>query len=200
MWRRICGGLTAGRQQELWAYLEPHLARGVHTKAAKNIALTKGIKPEGLDEMVRLAAGLEHLAVTTKGMLGGWIADRLRAHPDPRGPWTWALGRVGARTPIFGSVHNTLPPETVTEWVLLLLQPEKLKLDGALFAVTQMARLTGDRTRDLEPDLRAQVMEGLRAAEASPSWQRMVAELVVLEAADKARALGDTLPVGLSLA
>jgi hypothetical protein len=37
------------------------------------------------------------------------------------------------------------------------------------------------------------------AAGASPSWQRMVTEVVAMEAADKARALGDTMPVGLQL-
>jgi hypothetical protein len=60
--------------------------------------------------------------------------------------------------------------------------------------------LTGDRTRDLEEGLRQQVLDALKKADAPLSWQRMVAEVVELEAADRARALGDTLPVGLSLA
>jgi hypothetical protein len=73
-------------------------------------------------------------------------------------------------------------------------------LEGTAFALAQLSRLTGDRTRDLEARLRAQVLAALEGAAASPSWLRMVREIVPLEAADKARALGDTLPVGLVLA
>jgi hypothetical protein len=51
----------------------------------------------------------------------------------------------------------------------------------------------------LEEQLRSDVYSALQRSNASPSWQRMVAEVVPLEAADKARALGDTLPVGLVL-
>ena len=73
------------------------------------------------------------------------------------------------------------------------------RLDGALFAAAQLARLTGDRTRDLDDETRALVLAALSAADAR-LLRRMVTEVTALEAADKARALGDTLPVGLSLA
>jgi hypothetical protein len=83
--------------------------------------------------------------------------------------------------------------------VRLLLEPDYLALEGSLFALAQLARLTGDRARDLDQNLREEVLRALQAAKASPSWVRMVSEVVVLEAADRARAIGDTLPVGLSL-
>ena len=85
------------------------------------------------------------------------------------------------------------------EWLTRLLQPEVLRLEGALFALAQLARLTGDRTRDLDEPARAQVLSALEQQDASPSWRRMVCEVVALEAKDKARALGDTLPAGLVL-
>jgi uncharacterized protein YjeT (DUF2065 family) len=47
--------------------------------------------------------------------------------------------------------------------------------------------------------LRGQVLQALDAAQAPASWRQMVAEVVQLSAADEARALGDTLPVGLTL-
>ncbi|HLM46674.1 MAG TPA: hypothetical protein VK458_22580, partial [Myxococcaceae bacterium] len=49
------------------------------------------------------------------------------------------------------------------------------------------------------PELRARTAQALRAAKASDTWVRMVTEVVALEAADEARALGDTLPAGLRL-
>jgi hypothetical protein len=149
--------------------------------------------------MARLAAGLEHLASQQKVELGEWIVSRLLDSIQARGPWAWALGRLGARAPIYGSIHQVIPPQLVIPWITRLLEPSILRLEGTLFALAQLARLTGDRSRDLDEATRGQVLRTLQAADASPSWQRMVVEIVPLEAADRARALGDTLPVGLRL-
>jgi hypothetical protein len=200
LWRRIAGGLSASRQQEIWSYLKPFLALRVPPSPTQNLVKPKGVQPEGTDEMARLAAGLEHLPFQQKIELGEWISARLHEPALASGPWTWSLGRLGARAPIYGSIHQVVPPEKATEWVAGLLEPAVVRLEGALFALAQLARLTGDRTRDLDSPTRAKVLQALQAGDASPSWQRMVNEIVPLEAADKARALGDTLPVGLALA
>ena len=69
----------------------------------------------------------------------------------------------------------------------------------AAFAAAQLARLTGDRVRDLDPDRRAQVLERLAASGAAPSWARMVSEVVQLDAADEQALFGESLPPGLVL-
>lgn len=199
LWRRLSGGLNEARHQELWAYLKPYLAARV-PPGAKTAVRPKGIQPDGLDEMARLAASLEHLDPVEKAVLGNWISLRLQQPSTASGPWTWALGRIGARVPIYGSVHKTVPVDTVTAWIVQLLERDAARLEGSLFALVQMTRLTGDRHRDIAADLRGQVLERLKAPNASPSWERVVAMIVPLEAADRARALGDTLPVGLKLA
>ena len=199
MWRRLAGGLTDAAQGELWAYLKPHLARRVPTEATKGLSKPKGVQPEGLDEMVRTAASLEHLDPIAKVELGGWITARLRSRPTAGGPWAWALGRLGAREPICGSVHRTVPTDQAGAWLALLLETGLHCVDGSAFAATQLARLTGDRTRDLDDDLRARALTALRTADAPERWLRMLTEVVALEAADEAQALGDTLPMGLKL-
>lgn len=199
MWRRISGGLNEQRQQEIWRCLKPYLGLRVPPKAPKNVNRPKGVLPEGMDEMLRLAASLEHLTIADKAVLGRWLLERLSDPQTANGPWTWALGRLGARTPIYGSIHKTVPLEMATEWVERLLEPRILEIEGTLFALTQLTRLTGDRTRDLDPNIRQRALSALREADASPSWQRLLTEVVAFEAADKARALGDTLPVGLRL-
>ena len=40
---------------------------------------------------------------------------------------------------------------------------------------------------------------GAEGVKSPPSWRQLVAEVVSLSLADEARALGDTLPVGLTL-
>ncbi|MBJ6761761.1 hsp70 family protein [Myxococcaceae bacterium JPH2] len=199
MWRRASGGLTEAQQQKLYAYLQPHLARRVPPNAPTTPGKLKGIQPEGLEEMVRTAASLEHLPASDKAELGQWVAARLQAEAKSGGPWTWSLGRLGARVPLYGSGHKVVDVETAEAWLTLLLDMDLRKLDGAPFAAAQLARLTGDRTRDLAPALRERTAQALVAAKAADTWVRMVREVVALEAADEARALGDTLPAGLRL-
>jgi hypothetical protein len=159
----------------------------------------KGVQPEGLDEMVRTAASLEHLGAREKAELGGWIAERLQSSPGG-GPWAWALGRIGARVPLYGSGHRAVAHEQAAQWVRLLVELGIQRIDGAAFAVAQLARRSGDRTRDLDDQVRSLAVEALTAARAPEAWLRMPREVVVLEAGDEARALGDTLPAGLQLA
>jgi molecular chaperone DnaK (HSP70) len=199
MWRRIAGGLSEAQQRKLYDYLKPHLSRKVPPDATQPQGKLKGIQPEGLDEMVRTAASLEHLEPGDKAELGGWVAARLKAENKSGGPWAWALGRLGARVPLYGSSHKVVDVEVAETWLSLLLELDLKLIDGAPFAAAQLARLTGDRMRDINPELRAKTAQALRAAKAADTWVRMVTEVVALEAADEARALGDTLPAGLRL-
>ncbi len=199
LWRRISGGLTEEQQLALWRVLEPHLARRVPAAAAKNAPRAKGLQPEGLDEMVRTAASLEHLPPAQKTTLGHWLATRLAPQATPLAPAAWALGRLGARAPIYGSGHRTVPVEQAAEWLDLLLQRGLGTTDGAAFAAVQLARLTGDRTRDVPDELRTKTVDALRAAAVPARWLQLVTEVVTLTAEDESRALGDTLPLGLKL-
>ena len=80
-----------------------------------------------------------------------------------------------------------------------LLDAGLLRVDGATFALVQLARLTGDRTRDLDDTTREHAVAALASAGAPAHWLRLITEVVALETADEARALGDTLPIGLRL-
>ena len=199
MWRRLAGGLADVQQQELWNYLKPHLARRIPSEPPKDSAKLKGFQPQGLDEMVRVAASLEHLDPAEKVVLGNWITERLKSPETAAGPWAWALGRLGARLPLYGSSHKTVGPEQAARWLSLLLDAGLRRIDGTAFAATQLARLTGDRTRDLDGEIRARAVVALKSAGASETWLRMLSEVAALETADETRALGDTLPIGLRL-
>ena len=177
----------------------PHLSRRIPPEPQKNIARSKGPQPEGLDEMVRTAASLEHLDPTEKIALGNLIAARLKNPATAAGPWAWALGRLGARVPLYGSGHKTVDAEQATAWLSLLLDAGLRTVDGTAFAAAQLARLTGDRSRDLDDEIRLRTVAALKLAGVPETWSQMVSEVVALESADEARALGDTLPIGLRL-
>jgi len=200
LWRRIAGGLGDQAQQEMWSFLKPHLARRVPPDALKGSARAKGVQPEGVDEMVRAAASLEQVSSAEKAELGSWIALRLRDGSGARGPWAWALGRIGARAPLYASGHKTVAVDLAEGWVSLLLELGLSDVDGAAFALTQLARKTGDRTRDVSEEMRSRAVRALKAIAAPEPWLRLITEVVELGRADEARALGDTLPAGLQLA
>ena len=197
LWRRVAGGLTEAAQLQLWKYLEPHLVRRVPVGLPAPKEKLKGVQPQGLDEMVRCAASLELLPPAHKVELGSWIVSRLQFPDTAGGPWAWALGRLGARVPVHGASHRVVPPEIASAWAEVLMALNSKQHDGASFALSQLARRTGDRSRDLDDTLRARVLTAL--AGSPESWRLSVAEVVHLSVADEARALGDTLPVGLTL-
>ncbi len=199
LWRRIAGGLNEAAQAAIYGVLEPHLARRVPIDVVAPKEKLKGVQPQALEEMVRCAASLELLNVSKKAALGSWVASRLSATDTVGGPWAWALGRLGARVPVHGAAHRVLSAETAQAWVDQLLALDPKKHDTAAFAIALLARRTGDRTRDVDPETRARVLAHLAQVAAPPSLSLLVAEVVQLSAADEARALGDSLPIGLSV-
>ena len=193
MWRRIAGGMTEERHGEIWNYLKPHLERRFLQSQPKHQPKLKGVQPEGLDEMVRLAAALEHLDAKTRSCSA--TGSPLACPPPAHGRGHSA---AWARVPLYGSIHKTVDPEKASEWLNLLLDAHSRNIEGALFAIVQLARLSGDRSRDFDDSLRTRAVDALRRSQAPDSWQRLVLEVVTMETADQARAFGDTLPAGLA--
>ena len=185
--RRIAGGLHRGQQETLFAPLQPYLLGHKHDVSKQELA-----------EMWRLAANLEHLAPKKKRQLGDLLVDLLvKGKAPPRwGPW--ALGRLGGRVPLYGPLDRLVPAEVAADWLLRLLGLE----DGgaeASFAVVQLARLTGDRARDVPPELRARALELLRGQGADARALRPLEEVVTSEVRTQAEFYGDSVPIGLVL-
>lgn len=192
LWRRVAGGLGAGQQRRIFDALRPWLEPPKGRFPPK----PKGPKAEGFEEMVRLLGSLERLGAKEKEDAAGWIFHRLER--EGRGSW-WPLGRLGARQPLYGSVHDVVSPGTASGWLERLLSLDWKQSEGAAFAAAQIARRTGDRGRDLEEALRDRVAARLEAAGSPESWRRMVLEGGALSEQDEARVFGDTLPFGLRL-
>jgi hypothetical protein len=70
-------------------------------------------------------------------------------------------------------------------------------VEPAAFAATLLARLSGDRERDLPAELRNQVVQKLHAAKAPVSWIQQVEAVIELDEADEKRVFGEALPPGL---
>jgi hypothetical protein len=194
LWRRVAGGLDAGRQQRILEVARPWLK----PPEGRSPPRPKGPKVEALEELVRLVASLERLPAADKAEVGRWVLHRIDARLGA--PSWWALGRLGARQPFYGSAHDTVPRDVAVAWLGRLLEQDLKRADGAAFAVAQLARRTGDRERDLPDDLREAAARRLEAGGAPDGWVRMTREILELSAQDEMRVFGDTLPAGLRLA
>jgi hypothetical protein len=193
LWRRAAGGLGEHAQLQLLdalAYLEP--------ANMKRRRMPFDPAKVGHADMVRLRASLERIAVDRKIEIAEQLLVRLKKSSENQQNW-WAVGRIGARRPFYGSVHGVVPPEVATRWLDAILALDWKKVEPAAFAAVQMSRMTGDRTRDLPPAVREAVVRRLQAANVPQTWVEMVRETVELDDADTVRVFGESLPAGLKL-
>lgn len=193
-WRRAAGGLSPTAQQRILQ----DIARFLNPATARNLKIQQEIKNKSYEDMVRLAAALENLDLPTKTELGDWLLKRLEKSSETATSW-WALGRIGAREPFHGSLHRVLPPAQVVFWLKAMQKQDWRKQTNAAFAAVMLARMTGDRSRDLEAPLREAVAAQLKTVKAPELWIRLVTEVVALDEAESRRVFGETLPSGLKL-
>jgi hypothetical protein len=196
LWRRVAGGLDEARQNQLWDdlsfYLEPPSQRGKRPRP-------RGPRALGLEDMVRLVASLERVAPERKNEAGEWLWARLPKREFSPASAYWAIGRLGARAPWHGSAHAVLPAELAGAWAERILALDLARTEQAAFALTQLARLTHDRTRDLAPELRERCAQALARLPGSEAWVTLVREGGELSKVDAERVLGDSLPPGLRM-
>lgn len=194
LWRRAAGGLNEAAQNqvlEAMTWLEAEAS-------AKRPKLPFDPAKLGRADMVRLYASLEHIAVDRKIEIAEQLLARLQRPSENHQSW-WAVGRIGARRPFYGSAHGVVPPDVAARWLDAILALDWKKVEPAMFAAVQIARMTGDRSRDLAAPVRERVLRRLEGAHAPQAWIEMVRDVVTLDNVDTGRVFGESLPAGLKL-
>ena len=192
LWRRAAGGLPEAAQLEVLEVLAGHLEEA---EAGKR---TRSPVQGSHDDMVRLAATLERVPAMHRIEVGKWLLTQLE-RPAGKAHTGWALGRVGARESLYGSAHTVVPAAIAAEWLDTILALDWKTVEPAAFAAAQIAHLTGDRSRDLPPELRAEVVRRLAAIRAPAGWIAMVQDGARLDETAQRRSFGESLPPGLRL-
>ena len=190
LWRRIAGGLTTAHQQQLWNHLGD---LGIGRKKPRT-RLNSQVEHEAW----RLLASLEHLPATTRAALGGELFRKLKKEPSD-GHWLWSLGRIGARIPLYGSLHCVIAAERAADWINALLDLRELTHETTS-AIVQLGRRVGDRSRDISPEvIRSAVVKLKSAGVADDASLRPLLEFTLPVRDDVARTFGEPLPKGLKL-
>jgi hypothetical protein len=84
-------------------------------------------------------------------------------------------------------------------WVEQLLDSKARESEALAFGLVQIARCTGDRTRDLDEPVRRKVAAHLIVFPLGERWAEQVLEVVALGAKEQARILDESLPAGLQI-
>lgn len=188
MWRRICAGLTAGQQrqfsQELTSVLMPK--KGARVKLASQEVI----------EIWMLLANLEHLQAPDKIRWGEMLLSEIS--PKKSKPQLfWALSRFGARELLYGPADRVIPPDVAYKWCAVLMAQTWPRIKPVGAAVSQLARKTGDRMRDMTDAQAATIAEWMRGAADLADFLPFVTEVVPMAEKEKNTIFGEQLPSGL---
>jgi molecular chaperone DnaK (HSP70) len=199
-WRRVAAGLSSGQQTQMFSSIAHVLSPGQPKTKKRKRSKSKAVKVSGaeLREMWLLAANLERLEIARKTELGRSLVEMLgKLKTWPGG--LWSLSRIGGRQPLYGPVNKVVPPGEVTSWLKALRKEEWEGKGRIVNAAVSMARLTGDRVRDLHPSARQDVITWLQVVGAGERQLDPLNRLVPFEARERSRVFGENLPEGLIL-
>lgn len=186
LWRRVSAGLDRAQQMQIFEDVRRFFAPEAGSGATP--------RPPGQTELLQLLAALERLPASKKELIGDWFFQRAAQIGS-----YWVLGRLGARVLFHGERDSVVPPSVAEAWIEKLLALDWRRVEGAAFASVLMARVTGDRERDVGEAIRRRVAARLEEISAPASWLAMVTRGGTLSTGDLGRWLGEALPAGLRL-
>jgi len=187
LWRRVAGGLTRERQNELLAGELDRIRRG---KAPV--------------ELVRLAGSLELISHETKAeLVRGFVdvATTLARAKQHCAPYFVALGLLLNRAPLYAGPETVVSPDLVEhaysafrsfDWA----EPELLDLQ-TLFL--RAARVVGDRSLDVPVRMRHLIADKMEKSGVPPLRTARIREFVPAGRSDGASLYDEPLPPGLVL-
>ena len=196
--RRIAGGLTAGQQGRIYQEVGSALRPAGSKKKKGDRQAPRKLNPQEEIEVWMTLANFERLPVEIKTDLGRVLLDRVLRKVRPQE--LWALSRLGSRVPLYGPVNRVVSSKEASAWLKKLLASNLPRREAGAHALVQLARLTGDRGRDVSDKLRKQVSEWMADLpqkehlekllhNPESAWQREEQEWV----------FGESLPQGLTL-
>lgn len=195
LWKRVAGGLSRQQQNVLYTDIAPWILPQMKDKIKSG---RSKVGVQEIREMWQVLGSCERLKAETKARLGEQLI-RVVSKGKASNQETWALSRLGARSLFYGPANCVVRRETAESWIEQLLHNTKHNSETLAFTLVQIARCTGDRTRDLDEALRYKVAERVAKLPSGERWAKQVLEVIPLEAKEQARILDESLPVGLQL-
>ncbi len=191
MWRRLAGGLNPGQQRQLSQDIGGILIP--RKKGAKSkISIQQQI------ELWMLVANLERLYVKDKIQWGRLLLSQLTPK-QKRQQYFWTLARIGAREPLYGPVDRVIEATEAQHWIEHFLEQQWPPVKPAVNALAQIARKTGDRTRDLDVKVIDRLLAWIPQEPEMADPRRFLTEVVPIAHQEEQALFGESLPAGITL-
>jgi molecular chaperone DnaK (HSP70) len=190
MWRRVAAGLTHGQQHQIYQNLAAMLFSG------KKSAIK--VTPQERLELWMFAANLEKIYSQDKIRLGQQLLAEISLK-KPKPQHLWALSRLAARDLLYGTADRTIPPSEAHKWIEHLMGFSGSNPKPIGRTISQMARKTGDRARDISEEMRSRVLHWLETENLADDMIRCVREILPLAPKEQNAIFGESLPQGIIL-
>jgi hypothetical protein len=188
--RRIAAGLNAGQQRQFYQ------------DTASILTVTKTNKgrlaPQEQIELWMAAGNMERLLVKDKVVLAKALLPQLKPGKK-QDRLFWTLGRLGARELLYGSFDRVVAPPEVSRWVRRIMKQKWKIEDPVQRLVAEVARKTGDRTRDVDSEVIVEITQWLEKNGADANFIKMMVEKTKMALKEKNAQFGERLPAGLVL-
>ncbi len=188
--RRLACGLKPGQQKQFLQDVTPIIMPRKGDKKKHTV--------QEIIEIWMAVANMERLLVKDKINCGRSLLPAVLSKKS-KPQYLWALSRLGAREMLYGSADRVIPPEEAARWIEAILAVDWRRPRPAGAAVVQLARKTGDRTRDIDADTAAKVTAWLRRQNLPEPYVAAIETAVPLEKQDESIIFGESLPLGLVL-
>ncbi|MGA0405173.1 MAG: hypothetical protein ACO3O4_08435, partial [bacterium] len=159
-----------------------------------------------LNELWLLLSNLESVPHEKKRTYSKQLLDRLEKGQST-GIEALCLARFGSRELVHAGSLYVIPPKEVESWIQSLLEIHHQKpIQELPLVLTKLGQFTGDRHRDISPDLRKELIAFVESYDEDGSLVRLLTEeakrdtVEILESNLQNWLFGDELPIGLKLA
>ncbi len=186
--RRIAGGFKAGHQRQIFQEVSQIL-----------IKQKTNLPPQEMAELWMAAGNMERLLVKDKIALASALIRILGKARQNTATLLWVLGRLGGRQMLYGSLDRVVPPTQAQAWIRKVMALKEKNIQILHDPVVQMARMVGDRTRDIDSEEQEKILDWLRISGAKQGHIKSVAEKVQTDQKQQNVQFGERLPVGLIL-
>jgi hypothetical protein len=156
------------------------------------------VTPQERLEIWMFVANLEKLYPEDKTRLGHQLLKEVSIK-KLKPQHLWALSRLAARDLLYGTADRTIPPNEAHRWIEQLMTYSGANLIPVGRTISQIARKTGDRVRDIDESMRTRVLKWMDAHQLADDMQRPVRDIVPLATQDQNAMFGETLPQGIIL-
>jgi hypothetical protein len=198
-WRRVAGGLAAGKQAQMYQQVWPHVQASKSSKKKPSAEFLKHLRPGEDVEIWMTLASFERLPSETKVEIGRQLLDKFGKQP-PSSRELWALSRLGSRKAVNGPLDRLVPPAEAVAWLQTLLSLDLQPTEHLAYCLVLLAQRTGDRARDVPEEIREQILRWLAQL---PDTDRFRELLMNAESSfdqrEQAWIMGESLPAGLVL-